>query len=85
MEKENYLHVDNRSKHSHIRNTEVIKVIRTISFFGNGTDENPNRFVYQYWDLNGTLLATVDKNTLDLEKESFNSIVKRFGEEFKSY
>lgn len=60
MEKENYLHVDNKSKHSHIRNTEVIKVIRTISFFGNGTDENPNRFIHQYWTLEGQLLATVD-------------------------
>lgn len=60
MEKDNYLQVDNRKKNSHIRNTEVIQVIRTVSFFGNGTEENPNRFIEQYWSLDGKLLATVD-------------------------
>lgn len=85
MEKDKCLKNDNQSRNSHIKKAEVIQVIRTVSFYGNGTNENPNRFIYQYWDLNGTLLATVDKNTLNLEEESFNSIVKRFGKEIKCY
>lgn len=60
MEKDNHLQVDNRNKHSHIKNTEVIQVIRTVSFYGNGTEDNPNRYIYQYWSLEGQLLATID-------------------------
>jgi len=60
MEKDNYLQVDNRVKNSHLRNTEIIQVIRTVSFYGKGTEDNPNRFIEQYWSLEGKLLATVD-------------------------
>lgn len=60
MEKDNYLQVDNRVKNSHIKNTEIIQLIRTVSFYGNGTEDNPNRFIEQYWSLDGKLLATVD-------------------------
>lgn len=67
MEKDNHLQADNRNKHSHVKNTEVIQVIRTVSFYGIGTEENPNRFIYQYWTLEGILLATVDPITSDLE------------------
>lgn len=42
---------------------EVIKVIKTKSLLGYGTQEDPVRLIYQYWDLNGNLLASHD--TLD--------------------
>ena len=60
MKKEVKAQLDNRENKSHIRSTEVIQVIKTVSFLGKGTDENPNRFIDQYWTLEGELLATVD-------------------------
>lgn len=42
---------------------EVIQVIRTISLLGDGTEKDPARFIYQYWDFEGNLLASHD--TLD--------------------
>lgn len=39
---------------------KVIQVIQTKSLLGKGTKEDPARFVYQYWDFNGELLATYD-------------------------
>lgn len=44
-------------------NAKVIKVIVTESAIGNGTEENPVRTLYQYWDFKGNLLAK--KDTLD--------------------
>lgn len=41
----------------------VIKVIRTESIIGAGTEKDPLRRIYQYWDFKGTLLAKHD--TLD--------------------
>lgn len=38
----------------------VIKVIRTESIIGNGTEEDPVRQIYQYWDFKGNLLAKHD-------------------------
>lgn len=42
---------------------KVIKVIRTESIIGRGTKEDPVRWIYQYWDFKGKLLAKCD--TLD--------------------
>lgn len=39
---------------------KVIQVIQTKSLLGKGTKEDPARFVYQYWDFKGDLLATYD-------------------------
>ncbi len=39
---------------------EVIQVIRTKSLLGEGTKENPVRYIYQYWDFEGNLLASND-------------------------
>jgi hypothetical protein len=39
---------------------KVIKVIQTISLLGEGTKENPVRYLYQYWDFKGNLLAKHD-------------------------
>lgn len=39
---------------------EIIKVIRTTSIIGYGTEEDPVRHIYQYWDLKGNLLAKHD-------------------------
>lgn len=44
-------------------NAKVIKVIKTKSLIGKGTQENPARYIYQYWDFKGNLLASHD--TLD--------------------
>ena len=39
---------------------KVITVIRTTSLIGEGTEKAPVRFLYQYWDLKGKLLASHD-------------------------
>lgn len=39
---------------------EVIQVIKTISLLGLGTKEDPVRYIYQYWDFDGNLLAKND-------------------------
>lgn len=38
----------------------AMTVIRTVSLIGEGTKESPARFLYQYWDLKGKLLASHD-------------------------
>lgn len=52
MEKINYPRGTDKAK--------VIKVIVTESAIGTGTQENPARMLYQYWDLKGKLLAKRD-------------------------
>lgn len=42
---------------------EVMQVIKTKSLLGLGTEKDPVRYVYQYWDFEGNLLAKHD--TLD--------------------
>lgn len=39
---------------------KVIQVIQTISIIGLGTKEDPVRYIYQYWDFKGNLLASKD-------------------------
>lgn len=39
---------------------EVIKVIKTTSLLGLGIEKDPVRYVYQYWDFEGNLLAQCD-------------------------
>ena len=39
---------------------EMIQVIKTTSIIGYGTKEDPVRYIYQYWDFNGNLLAKYD-------------------------
>lgn len=39
----------------------VIPVIETRSIRGIGTKDDKCRFVFQYWDLNGKLLAEYDQ------------------------
>lgn len=39
---------------------EVVKVIKTTSLLGQGTPEDPVRYIYQYWDFEGNLLAKHD-------------------------
>lgn len=39
---------------------EVMQVIKTMSLFGLGTKEDPVRYIYQYWDFKGNLLASHD-------------------------
>ena len=40
---------------------KVIQVIRTITPIGEGTEKNPVRYKFQYWDLEGHLLAEQDE------------------------
>lgn len=54
MEKSQRLHVNS------VDSVEVIQVIRVTSYIGDGTQEDPARYLYHYWDLEGTLLATKD-------------------------
>ena len=39
---------------------KVIQVIKTKSLLGDGTQKDPARYIYQYWDFEGKLLATHD-------------------------
>lgn len=39
---------------------EVMKIIRIKCTRGNGTKSNPHRYITQYWDLEGNLLAIND-------------------------
>lgn len=39
---------------------EVIRVIKTTSILGKGTEEDPVRYIYQYWDFEGNQLAQND-------------------------
>lgn len=39
---------------------KVIQVIQTESLIGLGTKEDPVRYIYQYWDFKGKLLAKHD-------------------------
>ena len=39
---------------------EVIQVIKTTSLLGLGIEKDPVRYVYQYWDFDGNLLAEHD-------------------------
>lgn len=40
---------------------EVLQVIRTKSLIGLGTEADPARCIYQYWDFKGNLLAENDQ------------------------
>ena len=46
---------------------KVIQVIKTISRAGEGTNADPNRFVTEYWSLEGVLLAISDPMDSDDE------------------
>lgn len=39
---------------------EIVSVIKTVTRTGDGTGQNPNRFVTEYWSLQGELLAMND-------------------------
>ena len=39
---------------------EVMQVIKTTSIMGDGTEEDPVRLVYQYWDFEGNMIAIND-------------------------
>lgn len=39
---------------------EVIQVIKTTSILGKGIKEDPVRYIYQYWDFEGNLIASHD-------------------------
>lgn len=44
---------------------KVIQVIQTTALIGDGTESDPNRFVTQYWSLEGNLLAQFDPEVMD--------------------
>lgn len=48
-------------------NAKVIKVIQTKSLIGRGIQKDPARYIYQYWDFKGNLLASYDtlNNAMD--------------------
>lgn len=49
---------------------EVIQVIKTVTRTGNGTREDMNRFLTQYWSLDGELLAQFDPQFDNLTKDA---------------
>lgn len=42
------------------KGAKVIAVIQTTATIGEGTEKDPCRYKYQYWDLSGKLLAEHD-------------------------
>ena len=48
-------------------NARVIQVIETTALRGEGTEEDKCRYVKQYWDLDGKLLAENDPCTKEKE------------------
>ena len=54
-----------------IKTVKIISVIETKTKVGNGTEEDPNRFLFQYWSLHGALLATRDEHDLSISDPSF--------------
>ena len=53
---------------------KAMTVIRTVSLIGEGTKENPARFLYQYWDLKGKLLASHDAILDSISENSSHSL-----------
>ena len=53
---------------------KAMTVIRTVSLIGEGTKENPARFLYQYWDLKGKLLASHDTILDSISENSFHCL-----------
>ena len=51
---------DQLERNKGVWSAEVISVIRTKISVGDGTKENPFRQYYQYWSLDGEILATKD-------------------------
>lgn len=43
---------------------EIIKVIKTETVEGTGTEKDPVRTVVRYWDENGTVIAEKEKSLL---------------------
>lgn len=54
-----------------IDEVKVVKVIHVKCARGSGTEKDPVRFIDQYWDLKGNLLAERDceRNTNHIHKE----------------
>lgn len=48
----------NKNRISNVDEAKEITVIRVKSIFGEGTKDDPVHYVYQYFDKQGTLLAT---------------------------
>ncbi|MFS1025510.1 hypothetical protein ACFC9R_09395 [Enterococcus casseliflavus] len=46
---------------NHVREVKMMEVIHVVSFEGEGTEENPARFINEYYSKEGTLLATKDE------------------------
>lgn len=51
---------DQLDRNKGVLSAEVISVIRTKISVGDGTKGNPFRQYYQYWSLDGEILATKD-------------------------
>ncbi|MBF1135429.1 MAG: carboxypeptidase [[Eubacterium] sulci] len=47
----------------------VMKVIKTTALLGAGTPKDPLRYLYQYWDFEGKLLAQHDSCNSNVRKE----------------
>ena len=43
-----------------IEKAKVIQIIQTTLIIGEGTEKDPTRYIYQYWDFKGNLLASHD-------------------------
>ena len=48
---------------------KAIQVIQTKSLIGKGAEEDPARYIYQYWDFKGNLLAEHDTLIESIKEE----------------
>lgn len=47
-------------KHQGVRSAQLMEVIAVTTSVGNGTLDNPNRIITEYWSKSGELLAVND-------------------------
>lgn len=53
---------------------KLIKVIKTESIKGSGTEKDPVRTIFQYWDLKGQLLATSDNYLYEINSSASSHV-----------
>lgn len=59
-------------RNSNVDRVQVIKVVEVVSYFGEGTPDSIGRQIVEYYTLDGTRLAIVDKFAAPKGKQDSN-------------
>ena len=51
-----------------VRHAEIVEVLKTVSVYGKGIEDNPIREITQYWTLEGKMLLKIDPWVEDLKR-----------------